>query len=154
MPGPLIFGVVFDSACILWQEGCGALGTCWVTDNDALAYRFLILFMIIQIVAFILFGGSYLVNEKLMKGSVKAASQISIIKDEENEQKAKLPSQSNGSAILDNITKDNQSEFVSSDASKQLSTANKMVSPVKYQSRGESLHSATSYDNPVSTDDE
>ena len=72
VPGPLIFGVVFDSACILWQEGCGAHGTCWVTDNDVLSYRFLILFVVIQIVAFILFGCSYFINETLKKRPVKS----------------------------------------------------------------------------------
>lgn len=64
MPGPLVFGVVFDSACLVWQEGCGAVGTCWVTDNDALAYRFLTLFGSIQVVGLILFCCSYVANER------------------------------------------------------------------------------------------
>jgi hypothetical protein len=64
VPGPLVFGVVFDSACLVWQEGCGAVGTCWVTDNDALAYRFLALFGCLQVVSLTLFCCSYVANER------------------------------------------------------------------------------------------
>ena len=43
IPGPILFGVVFDSSCLFWQEDCGRRGNCWVYDNSSLSIRALIL---------------------------------------------------------------------------------------------------------------
>ena len=38
MPGPIIFGLVFDVACLVWQETCdGGEGSCWIYDTQFLA---------------------------------------------------------------------------------------------------------------------
>lgn len=37
IPGPLIFGALFDASCILWEEECGRRGNCWLYDNDNLS---------------------------------------------------------------------------------------------------------------------
>ena len=39
IPGPVIFGVMFDSACIFWQEECGRRGNCWVYENKHVSER-------------------------------------------------------------------------------------------------------------------
>ena len=36
VPGPLIFGVLFDASCILWEEECGRRGNCLVYDSSKL----------------------------------------------------------------------------------------------------------------------
>ncbi|XP_074652652.1 solute carrier organic anion transporter family member 4A1-like [Tubulanus polymorphus] len=33
IPGPLLFGVVMDQSCLIWQEKCGETGSCWMYDN-------------------------------------------------------------------------------------------------------------------------
>ena len=33
IPGPVVFGAIFDSTCIYWQMDCGRRGNCWVYDN-------------------------------------------------------------------------------------------------------------------------
>lgn len=38
-PGPIIFGAIFDSACIYWQYECNRRGNCWVYDNTQLSHR-------------------------------------------------------------------------------------------------------------------
>ena len=38
IPGPLLFGLLFDSACQYWQLECGRRGNCWVYDNGKLSY--------------------------------------------------------------------------------------------------------------------
>ncbi len=43
IPGPIVFGVIFDSACIFWQYNCGRQGNCWVYDNAALSQRAVIM---------------------------------------------------------------------------------------------------------------
>lgn len=43
IPGPIVFGVIFDSACIFWQYDCGRQGNCWVYDNTSLSQRALAL---------------------------------------------------------------------------------------------------------------
>ena len=38
VPGPLLFGLIFDVSCLLWQEECGRRGNCWVYDKQQLSY--------------------------------------------------------------------------------------------------------------------
>ena len=42
VPGPIVFGVLFDRACIYWQEECGRRGNCWIYNNKTLATNALI----------------------------------------------------------------------------------------------------------------
>ncbi len=37
--GPILFGGLFDSACIYWQDECGRRGNCWVYENMDLSER-------------------------------------------------------------------------------------------------------------------
>lgn len=39
IPGPIIFGVIFDSSCVYWQFDCGRRGNCWVYNNDHISIR-------------------------------------------------------------------------------------------------------------------
>lgn len=39
IPGPIVFGVIFDSTCLYWQFDCDQRGNCWVYDNIALSNR-------------------------------------------------------------------------------------------------------------------
>ena len=43
VPGPVLFGLVFDSACLFWQQDCGRRGNCWVYDNSTLSMRAVLL---------------------------------------------------------------------------------------------------------------
>ena len=43
IPGPIVFGAVFDSACLYWQYDCNQRGNCWVYNNKQLGERALIL---------------------------------------------------------------------------------------------------------------
>ena len=38
IPGPLLFGLVFDSACVYPQHKIGEMGNCWIYDNEKLSY--------------------------------------------------------------------------------------------------------------------
>lgn len=37
IPGPIIFGAIFDASCLKWQGECGHRGNCWVYDNRTLS---------------------------------------------------------------------------------------------------------------------
>ena len=39
VPGPLVFGSIFDSACVYFRHECGVQGNCWVYDNHLLSVR-------------------------------------------------------------------------------------------------------------------
>lgn len=43
IPGPILFGAIFDSACVYWQFECSRRGNCWVYNNVHLSQRALIL---------------------------------------------------------------------------------------------------------------
>ena len=38
LPGPIIFGHVFDTACGLWQDLCGENGRCFIYDTDKVSF--------------------------------------------------------------------------------------------------------------------
>lgn len=49
IPGPIIFGALFDSSCLLrneLQEQCGLVGNCLVYDNHDLSIRSMSLFFV------------------------------------------------------------------------------------------------------------
>ena len=39
IPGPIIFGVIFDASCVYWQFDCGRRGNCWVYNNNLISLR-------------------------------------------------------------------------------------------------------------------
>ncbi|XP_068085644.1 solute carrier organic anion transporter family member 74D isoform X2 [Anabrus simplex] len=42
IPGPIVYGMLLDSACMVWGEVCGQSGNCWLYDGKSL--RFLLNF--------------------------------------------------------------------------------------------------------------
>ena len=36
MPGPIIFGLIIDSTCLIWQEECEQKGSCLLYDTNLL----------------------------------------------------------------------------------------------------------------------
>lgn len=34
IPGPIIYGALIDSTCLVWDDACGIKGNCWVHDPD------------------------------------------------------------------------------------------------------------------------
>jgi len=41
IPGPLLFGYVFDQACELWEQDCGEKGSCLLYDHEKLSFALL-----------------------------------------------------------------------------------------------------------------
>ena len=39
IPGPIVFGAIFDSTCLFWQFDCDRRGNCWVYNNVTLGNR-------------------------------------------------------------------------------------------------------------------
>ncbi|XP_049940041.1 solute carrier organic anion transporter family member 74D-like [Schistocerca serialis cubense] len=37
-PGPVVYGALLDSACLVWGESCGERGSCWLYDGKTLRY--------------------------------------------------------------------------------------------------------------------
>lgn len=44
IPGPIVFGVIFDATCKLWQESecSGEQGSCWIHDSKEVAIWILV----------------------------------------------------------------------------------------------------------------
>lgn len=34
IPGPIIYGAIIDSTCLIWEESCGTRGNCWFYHRD------------------------------------------------------------------------------------------------------------------------
>ena len=61
VPGPILFGFVFDKACLLWQEKCDERGSCWIYDNVQLSINLAILGMVVKFMSGIFYFMAYLV---------------------------------------------------------------------------------------------
>ncbi|KAK9505169.1 hypothetical protein O3M35_009279 [Rhynocoris fuscipes] len=35
IPGPILFGIIIDSTCLIWDNNCGQKGNCWLYDKTA-----------------------------------------------------------------------------------------------------------------------
>lgn len=40
IPYPMLYGAIFDSACLVWEDKCGKPGVCWLYDTDRLRYSY------------------------------------------------------------------------------------------------------------------
>ncbi|XP_029161942.1 solute carrier organic anion transporter family member 4C1 [Nylanderia fulva] len=38
IPGPIIYGVIIDSTCLIWEETCGTRGNCWFHHRENFRY--------------------------------------------------------------------------------------------------------------------
>lgn len=38
IPGPIIYGAIIDSTCLVWDYSCGEKGNCWFYDKDSFRY--------------------------------------------------------------------------------------------------------------------
>lgn len=36
IPGPIVFGMILDAACMLWGQTCSSSGNCWIYDGPSL----------------------------------------------------------------------------------------------------------------------
>ena len=80
IPGPLIFGSLFDVACLQWQDPCeGDRGNCWIYDGGNLSIYALSFFLPCSIVATVLFFLAWLTYPKESQAT----------REPENERKAK-----------------------------------------------------------------
>lgn len=52
-PGPIFLGTIIDSACGLWQDTCGAKGSCWIYKKFDLGIRIMIWWICLKILALI-----------------------------------------------------------------------------------------------------
>ncbi|XP_062386801.1 solute carrier organic anion transporter family member 5A1-like [Sardina pilchardus] len=53
IPTPIYFGAVIDTACMLWQQQCAALGSCWEYDVTSLRFVYFGLAASLKLVAFL-----------------------------------------------------------------------------------------------------
>ncbi|KAL1123270.1 hypothetical protein AAG570_002356 [Ranatra chinensis] len=40
VPGPILYGWLIDSTCLVWNKSCGSRGNCWYYDKDQFRYKF------------------------------------------------------------------------------------------------------------------
>ncbi|XP_052764566.1 solute carrier organic anion transporter family member 4C1-like isoform X2 [Mya arenaria] len=55
VPGPIFFGAIIDSTCVIWREKCGEHASCWIYDNDQLSRNFFILVLCFKVVSITFF---------------------------------------------------------------------------------------------------
>ncbi|KAL5270047.1 hypothetical protein ACHWQZ_G003509 [Mnemiopsis leidyi] len=52
IPGPVLFGIIIDSACAVWQRGCdGSYGSCWEHDTTKLVYSVSAAFIAVKLLS-------------------------------------------------------------------------------------------------------
>ncbi|XP_033727827.1 solute carrier organic anion transporter family member 4C1-like isoform X2 [Pecten maximus] len=59
VPGPIMFGSVIDSSCLVWQEKCGENTSCWIYDNSQLSRNFFIILFSVKVTTSVIFIIAY-----------------------------------------------------------------------------------------------
>lgn len=70
VPGPIMFGTVIDSSCLVWKEKCGENTSCWIYDNAQLSRNFFIILFAVKITTSILFVSAYKLYKPPIEKSV------------------------------------------------------------------------------------
>ncbi|XP_070533600.1 solute carrier organic anion transporter family member 4C1-like [Ptychodera flava] len=55
VPGPIIFGAIIDSSCLVWQETCGTTGSCWIYDNREFGVKWFIVGVVFYILCIVFY---------------------------------------------------------------------------------------------------
>ena len=54
--GPVIYGSLFDSTCLVWQDSCGDKGSCWIYDRDLLTWYLLAITVCVKFLGIVSFA--------------------------------------------------------------------------------------------------
>ncbi|UYV75934.1 SLCO4A1 [Cordylochernes scorpioides] len=60
IPAPLLFGVMIDRSCILWQDTCSGSGSCLAFDNYKMSTNVLTIVTVVKFLSFFFFLGAWL----------------------------------------------------------------------------------------------
>ncbi|XP_021348098.1 solute carrier organic anion transporter family member 4A1-like [Mizuhopecten yessoensis] len=52
-PGPILLGAIIDSACSVWQDSCGQIGSCWTYRKFDLGIRLMVWFATLKLLGVI-----------------------------------------------------------------------------------------------------
>lgn len=58
VPGPIFFGVIIDSACVIWKKSCGSSvnESCWIYNNETMGRNFFLVALGVKFLSTLLFG--------------------------------------------------------------------------------------------------
>lgn len=59
VPGPVIFGAVTDTACLIWQDECGEPSSCWIYDNGVVSRNYFLIAVSMKVLAVLFFSLAY-----------------------------------------------------------------------------------------------
>ena len=90
IPGPLVYGALFDGACAYWQTECGVRGNCAVYDRSALAIRLFGITIATVTVSFVFLLLTWLTYPKKLEGAKLAADEEEAKLDVEQENTTEL----------------------------------------------------------------
>ena len=55
VPGPILFGFVFDKACSVWREECDDRGSCWIYHGEKLSANLTTLGAVVRVFSTLFF---------------------------------------------------------------------------------------------------
>ncbi|XP_030055851.1 solute carrier organic anion transporter family member 2B1 isoform X5 [Microcaecilia unicolor] len=64
LPGPVFYGTVIDSTCLVWKKICGKKKSCLYYDNDLFRYRYIGLQFVFQVIAFFCYLAVFLIFQR------------------------------------------------------------------------------------------
>ena len=80
VPGPLLFGFVFDKACAVWREQCDDRGSCWIYDGEKLSVNLTILGVVVRAFS-ILFFCTFIHREQIKSAHFSVFLMHSFVKE-------------------------------------------------------------------------
>jgi len=60
VPGPVIFGALTDTACLVWQEECGEPSSCWIYDNGVVSRNYFLIAIATKAVSMLFFSLAFI----------------------------------------------------------------------------------------------
>ena len=88
IPGPLLFGLAFDSACSLWSETCDQIGSCLYYESSDLSSRIFLICGSVKGASFVFIVIAW-ISYRRNKGKLKDSEMTCIVEEEEHKEAEK-----------------------------------------------------------------
>ena len=71
VPGPIVFGAIIDSTCMIWREKCGENASCWIYDNMKLSRNFFVMVVAFKIISITFFSIAHQIYKPPIEKGIK-----------------------------------------------------------------------------------
>ncbi|PIK42944.1 putative solute carrier organic anion transporter family member 4A1 [Apostichopus japonicus] len=76
IPGPIVFGLLIDKSCMIWEDDCDDVRTCWLYENDQFALYLFLILIVFRTLSITFFTAAYFTYKPVTKKGEENGDEI------------------------------------------------------------------------------